>query len=71
MAMSQEQYCYWQQTAKSYLDKASIVLTPEEVENIEIADVGLDEFEQIGLMVITYINTERVCAKELIRLYRE
>jgi len=49
-----------------YLDNASIVLTEAEKENIEIADFGLGRLDEIGLEIITYINTQRVCAKELI-----
>jgi len=45
--------------------KAGIYVTPEEVEAIETADFGLDRFEQIGLGVLVYVNTDRCCAKEL------
>ena len=68
MAMTQEEHLKWQQKAKGYLDKAGIVLTPEEAKNIEIADLGLGEFEETGLSLVTYINTLRVCAKELVLL---
>jgi D-lyxose ketol-isomerase len=68
MAMTREEQQRWQQTAQEYLDRAGIVLTPEEAANIEIADLGLDEFEQTGLSLVTYINTDRVCAKELVLL---
>ncbi len=68
MAMTREELKKWQRVAKEYLDRAGIVLTPEEAERIEIADLGLGEFEQSGLALITYVNTERVCAKELILL---
>lgn len=68
MAMTREENLKWQRVAKEYLDRAGIVLTPEETANLEIADVGLGEFEQTGLALITYINTERVCAKELVLL---
>jgi len=50
------------------LDANNIALTPEERANIEVADFGLNEIEQTGLQIITYINTERVCAKELVML---
>ncbi len=66
MAMTREEHQQWQRNAKAYLDRAGIALTPEEAANIEIADVGLGEFETIGLAVVTYINTKRVCSKELI-----
>lgn len=47
-------------------EKACIKLTPEEAENIEIADFGLNDLEHTGLELVTYINTDRVCAKELV-----
>src|SRR5260370_17076384 len=43
-----------------------MVLTPEESEKIEVADFGLDELEVTGLELVVYVNTERVCAKELV-----
>ena len=46
--------------------KAGIVLTPQEIENIEVASFGLDNLEREGLELITYINTDRYCAKELV-----
>ena len=46
--------------------QANIVLTQDELENIEVADFGLDELERTGLQLVTYINTDRYCAKELV-----
>lgn len=46
-------------------EKAGIVLTDEEKQRIEVADMGLGEVEKIGLQLTVYINTERVCAKEM------
>ena len=48
------------------LQKAGIVLTPEELERLEVADFSLEMLEDIGLEVLTYVNTDRVCAKEII-----
>ena len=48
------------------LAEAGIVLTPAERERIEVADFGLGRLEEIGLQLVTYVNTERVCAKELV-----
>ena len=56
------------QRVLAMLDKQRIALTGSESEQIEVADFGLGEIEQTGLQIITYINTERVCAKELIML---
>lgn len=66
MALTREELKRHQADAKSYLDRAGIVLTPAETEQIEIADLGLGEYDQTGLALVTYINTERCCAKELV-----
>ena len=68
MPITREQHHHYQTLARSYLDRAGIVLTPAEAANIEIADLGLGEFETTGLALVTYINTQRCCAKELILL---
>ena len=68
MPITTAQLAHWQQQAKAALEKAGIVLTREEARQIEIADFGLGEFEQTGLAVVVYINTTRVCAKELVLL---
>jgi D-lyxose ketol-isomerase len=52
--------------AAEILDAAGIVLTPEERDEIEIADFGLSRLDETGLAVVTYVNTDRVCAKELV-----
>ena len=52
--------------ALEYYEKAHIVLTQEEKNNIEVADFGLGMAEQVGLQLLTYINTPRVCAKEMV-----
>jgi D-lyxose ketol-isomerase len=51
---------------RDMLSQVMIVLTPEENTMIEVADFGLGDLMQTGLQLVTYINTDRVCAKELI-----
>ena len=51
-----------------YFKRANIVITDKEKANIEIADFGLNEIEKTGLEILVYVNTERVCAKELVML---
>ncbi len=51
-----------------YYRKAGIALTDAEREHIEVADFGLGSVKDIGLQLITYINTDRVCAKEMVLL---
>lgn len=46
-------------------NKAGIVLTDEEKGRIEVADFGLGMVEQVGLQLLTYVNTEKCCAKEM------
>jgi D-lyxose ketol-isomerase len=52
--------------AAAILAEAGIVLTPREREQIEIADFGLGRLEEVGLQIVVYVNTGRVCAKELV-----
>jgi len=52
--------------ALGYFAAAGIFLTDEDKARIEVADFGLSDLENIGLEILTYVNTERVCAKELI-----
>src|SRR5436305_13386127 len=52
--------------AAAMLAEAGIALTPDEREQIEIADFGLDRLDEVGLQIVVYVNTERVCAKELV-----
>lgn len=64
--MKREIYERQKMEACKFFERAGIVLTPEEKERIEVADFGLDRIEETGLQLLTYINTERVCAKEMV-----
>src|SRR5712692_4101963 len=64
--LTREQLMQARARAREYLDRAGIVLTPEESQKIEVADFGLNELEVTGLELVVYVNTERVCAKELV-----
>ena len=57
--------------SRADLDRAGIVLTPQEAANIEIADMGLGELETTGLQLVVYVNTQRCCAKELVLFPRQ
>ncbi|MDR2686925.1 MAG: cupin domain-containing protein [Oscillospiraceae bacterium] len=54
--------------AAAFYEKAGIVLTPAEKAGIEVADFGLHDLERTGLQIVVYVNTERVCAKEMVLL---
>ena len=61
----------YQREARDAFDRARIVITPAEAGRIEIADFGLGQFEQTGLAVLVYVNTQRSCAKELVMRPRQ
>ena len=50
--------------AREFYKKAGIVV--REDEPVEIADFGLNKLDKIGLQLCVYINTDRVCAKEMV-----
>ena len=64
--ISQRQYNTAVEKSIAMLRQAGLVITPAERDRVEVADFGLGELEKTGLQIITYVNTERVCAKELI-----
>ena len=55
-----------QKETSEILSRASFALTPEELANIEVADFGLNDVYTTGLQLVTYVNTARCCAKELV-----
>jgi len=57
--------------AAAVLTESGIVLTPLERANIEVADFGLSRLDDIGLQIVVYVNTDRVCAKELVLFPRQ
>ena len=66
--ISKEKYRAICDKVLAYFEKACIQLTAFEKTQIEIADFGLNDVENTGLQIVTYINTDRVCAKELVLL---
>lgn len=64
--MKREMYETIRKQALELFDKAHTILTKEEQERIEVADYALEDVYHTGLELITYVNTERCCAKELV-----
>ena len=52
--------------AVAVLERAGIAIAPMEQAQVEVADFGLGDLEKIGLELVVYVNTDRVCAKELV-----
>lgn len=69
--LTREQAETYRQSAAERLAQAGIVLTQAEMLDLEVADFALDDFEHEGLLLYTYVNTERYCAKELVMLPRQ
>ena len=69
--ISKEEFSDAQKKALDYFRKAGIVLTEKEEKAIEVADFGLGDLKNIGLELLVYVNTERVCAKELVLFPRQ
>ena len=61
----------FQQQAAEMLDRANVVITQQERDNIEIVELGLGEFKTTGLAIITYFNFDRYSAKELMMFPRQ
>jgi D-lyxose ketol-isomerase len=60
-----------QQRTLQYLQQSGIHLTEVEQASIEVASFGLNDLAIQGLEIITYINTDRYCAKELVLFPRQ
>lgn len=66
MPLTHDQVEQARSRAAAVLRSAGIVVAPDEEAAIEVADCGLGRLEEEGLQLITYVNNERYCAKELI-----
>lgn len=66
--MKREVYETQVKRALEMYDKAGIILNEQEKQNIEVVDFEIGIVNQVGLQLLTYINTERVCAKEMVLL---
>lgn len=60
-----------QERASQMIAEAGIVLTDEEKQSIEVAGFGLGNLDVQGLELITYVNTDRYCAKDLVLFPRQ
>lgn len=58
----------YRRTALACFDAARIVLTNREKDAVEVTDYALGNFEELGLFLLTYFNTGRSSARELVLL---
>ena len=66
--MKREVYENQVKRALEMYDKAGIILSDAEKKNIEVVDFEIGIVNEVGLQLLTYINTQRVCAKEMVLL---
>jgi D-lyxose ketol-isomerase len=71
MTVTQSEQRAARRRAAAVLAGTGIVLTAAELDAIEVADFGLSHLDETGLEVVVYVNTERVCAKELVLFPRQ
>ena len=64
--MKRAKYNEMEKKAREFFKKANIVVREDEA--VEVSDFGLDMVDEIGLQLCVYINTERVCSKEMVLL---
>ena len=68
MALTSEQIRRSQEWTVQQFADAGIALSERERANIEVSDFGLSDLENTGLQLIVYVNTDRVCAKDIVLL---
>ena len=66
--ITRTQYERQKQGAAALLQRAGIVARPDEIDRIEVADVGLSEVEQSGLQILTLVQTPNIGVKLLVLL---
>ena len=64
--MKREDYNQQVARALQFYEQAGIILSDEEKAKIEVVDFDIGIVNDVGLQLLTYINTERVCAKEMV-----
>jgi len=54
------------QRAAEILKNTGLVLRPDEIDGMEVADFGLSELEISGAQILTLVNTEQIAVKLLV-----
>lgn len=60
-----------QEMALAYLNKAAVVVRDDEKDRIAVSDFGLGDPMRTGLQTLTYFNTDRISAKEIVLAPRQ
>jgi D-lyxose ketol-isomerase len=66
MMITKKQYREAQKRALEYMEKAGVIVSEKEKDNISVADFGLSDLERQGGQILTFFNTERLSAKVIV-----
>lgn len=55
-----------QERAAELLKRARIIARADEIERIDVVDLGLGELEETGLQILTMVNTDAIAVKVLV-----
>lgn len=66
MAITRDEYEAARAETLAYFARIGVVLSEQEKQRIEVADFGLGALKQFGVQLITYVDTTRVGAKEVV-----
>ena len=64
--LTRKQIADAKEKALNMLKDHKIAVTKEEEDKFEVSDFGLSMLDDIGLEIITYVNNDIYCAKELL-----
>lgn len=66
MMITKKQYREAQKRALEFMEKAGVIVSEKEKENISVADFGLSDLERQGGQILTFFNTERLSVKVIV-----
>ena len=66
--ITRTEYNQARQQAVEILAKTGLVIRPDEIEHMEVADFGLSELAQSGAQILTLVDTGKIAAKLLVML---
>jgi len=64
--LTKKQYLEAQKKALQYMERAGVILSQKDRENIQVADFGLSQLKQQGGQIVTFFNTDRISAKIIV-----
>lgn len=64
--ITRQQYRQAQLRAAEFIRKTGVSIRDEELERIDVADMGLSEFEESGVSILTLVDTDQIAVKLLV-----